>query len=84
MSGLVTLTSDNTAIPEFVIDGVSGFLTHSVDELAEKIIFLYENPDIFQKLSKTTHEWILQKAGIDQVKKKEIGIFEEIIKAKHN
>ncbi|MGE5458931.1 MAG: glycosyltransferase family 4 protein [Methanobacterium sp.] len=49
--GLVPLTSHNTAIPEFVQDQHAGFLTRSAAELAERIVYLYENPARFLAMS---------------------------------
>lgn len=50
-SGLVPISSDNTAIPEFIEDNKTGFLTMSAEEIAEKIEYLYNNPSVFQKMS---------------------------------
>lgn len=55
-SGLVPVTSQNTAIPEFVADRKDGFLTRSADEIADVFEFLYDNPQEFLKLSKAASE----------------------------
>ncbi|MGV2874572.1 glycosyltransferase family 4 protein [Macrococcus capreoli] len=52
-SGLVPLTSNNTAIPEFV-DINCGYLANSSEELKNAIIELYNNPEKFKMMSKSS------------------------------
>lgn len=70
-SGLVPLTSNNTAIPEFVIDNKTGYLTKSANELASKIEYLYNNPQVFLEMSDNAAKSIIEIAGIDSVMLKE-------------
>jgi glycosyltransferase involved in cell wall biosynthesis len=49
-SGLVPITSLNTAIPEFV-DASCGFLTTSVDEMVQALLTLHANEQEFRVLS---------------------------------
>lgn len=58
-SGLVAVTSNNTAIPEYV-DGSFGFLTNNHTELAGAIKQLYLSPDLYLKMSKKGSD-IMQK-----------------------
>lgn len=51
-SGLVPVTSRNTAIPEFVMHGESGLLTESSDEIASALETLAANPALFARLSR--------------------------------
>ena len=76
-SGLVPITSDNTAIPEFVTKDC-GFLTKDHLGIAAAIKTLYYNPKIFQKMSYESHFFIKNKCEADVVIQKE----KEIIYAK--
>lgn len=77
-SGLVPITSDNTAIPEFVSDHISGFLTTSAEEIAERLAYLANNPEVFQNMSENTSRHIIEKAGIDSVTEQEMAYMQEI------
>ncbi len=63
-SGLVPVTLNNTAIPEFV-DTDSGFLCNSSEEIEKAIIELNENYNFFSFLSKNAAEKIAEKCGIE-------------------
>lgn len=72
-SGLVTISSNNTAIPEFIDHNVSGVLTNnSPHKIAEAIEWIYNNPNEFQKISKDASFRIIAKSGIKSVVEKEI------------
>lgn len=53
-AGLPVITTDQGAIRESVIDGVNGFIVdkHNPGAIAEKIRFLYEHPDIREKMGR--------------------------------
>jgi glycosyltransferase involved in cell wall biosynthesis len=71
-SGLVCITSNNTAIPEFISPS-SGILTNNhPDEIANAIIYLNENPLIFKRMSKKAREEIREKAGFNSTVLKEL------------
>lgn len=70
-SGLVPVTSNNTAIPEFV-DKESGFLTNNPMEIAEAIKKLYKNPEMFNQMSKNASRKINVKCGKDNTIAKEL------------
>jgi glycosyltransferase involved in cell wall biosynthesis len=72
MSGLVPITSNNTAIPEFVKDRVSGFLTNSYQEIAASIQYLYDHPNQFLEMSANAHLHIQDIAGHEKVVKLEL------------
>jgi glycosyltransferase involved in cell wall biosynthesis len=79
-SGLVPITSNNTAIPEFVKKNASGFLTNNnYKKISKKIIYLFENENIFEKMSKNASEEIVLKCGYKEVIKKEIKLICKII-----
>jgi glycosyltransferase involved in cell wall biosynthesis len=72
MSGLVPITSNNTAIPEFVTDGECGFLTNNHQEIAARIMELYRNPDLFLQMSAKAHFHIQELAGQEKVLMQEL------------
>lgn len=57
-SGLVPITSNNTAIPEFVDQNRTGFLTEGPKDIANAILNLYHNPESFKDMSKKTSDRI--------------------------
>ena len=73
MSGLVPITSNNTAIPEYA-NKDCGYLTNNYHELAEAIKELYNNPKIFSEKSRNAHEFIKEKCSQNIVIQKEINI----------
>ena len=78
-SGLVPVKSLSTAIPEFVKDGQSGFLTKNSKEIAEKIELLYNNPELFLKMSENASQGIAKQAAIEKVVKEEIAVVKQCI-----
>jgi len=62
-SGLVPITSKNTAIPEFVTDGESGYLCAGPDEIAAAMTDLWESPERFEKMSAAASRSIGAKAS---------------------
>lgn len=82
-SGLVPIASDNTAIPEFVEDKKSGFLTKSHIEIADSIIYLYENPDVFLTMSAAAAATMREQCAKSLIIKKEIEIMREILRDKN-
>jgi glycosyltransferase involved in cell wall biosynthesis len=73
-SGLVPVTSNCTAIPEFVTDGVSGFLTHSLSEIAAAILTLFDSPETFSRMSAAAADEVRRKAALDMVVGKELDV----------
>ena len=72
-SGLVPVTSNNTAIPEYV-NNECGYLCNSYKEMAYAIEELINNPDTFQKKSKVAAEFIKEKCSPKIVIEKELNI----------
>ena len=64
-----------------VAENNTGFIAknNDVDEYVEKIIYLYQNPNICSTLSKNAIEWIEQNFSTTQEKKKYINIFNNVI-----
>ena len=73
-SGLVVITSNNTAIPEFVDNLKTGILTNSYREIAEAIIALNANPELFGRISECASKSIEKIAGRVGVISREIDI----------
>jgi len=72
-SGLVPITSDNTAIPEFV-NANCGFLTRSPVDIAKAIKKLYFDGELFMEMSKNASEHISAISSNGIVIKKEISM----------
>lgn len=77
-SGLVPVTSNNTAIPEFVPDNC-GYLANDYKELALAIKEMYENPKVFLKKSKNASKFIQKKCDSKMAIKSELKIIKENI-----
>lgn len=73
-SGLVPVTSDNTAIPEFVSDRSTGFLTHNYKQVADAIEEMYMNPDLFLKMSKQAADSMRAQCSISSVINQELEV----------
>lgn len=74
-SGLVPVSSNNTAIPEFVSDGISGLLTNNQPvDVAEALLRLAGDPQLFRKLSAEAARSICEKARLDSVIDREIAL----------
>jgi UDP-N-acetylglucosamine 2-epimerase (non-hydrolysing) len=73
-SGLIPISSNNTAIPEFVTHQQTGYLTNSSQEIADTIKMLYYNPSEFLKVSQCAALSIIQKSGSGVVIKKEMNM----------
>lgn len=78
-SGLVPVTSNNTAIPEFVKHNESGFLTNSASDIAGSIEKLYQQPELFLKISNNASRSISSSCGMNVIINKEKQIINEII-----
>jgi glycosyltransferase involved in cell wall biosynthesis len=75
-SGLVPITSNNTAIPEYVEDGKTGILTNSPQEVADAMEDLLLNPDKFQSVSAGAARSMRELCDIETISKKELTLIE--------
>ena len=83
-SGLVPITSDNTAIPEFV-NKKCAFLTQSPFDIAQAIKRMYFDENLFIQMSKNASEHIKAISGNKFVIKKEISmLFEDLLYEDNN
>lgn len=78
-SGLVPIASDNSAIPEYVKEGVTGFLPKNCKEAADRVEYLYRNPDKFLEMSAAASESINRIAGINVIIPREIELIENML-----
>ena len=56
--GVPVVASKVGGIPLQVIDGVTGFLAESVDDFAEKVVYLLENPRVAEELGRNGREHV--------------------------
>jgi glycosyltransferase involved in cell wall biosynthesis len=75
-SGLIPVTSDNTAIPEFVSDNQTGFLTRNSDDVAAAIEKLYHQPELFRKMSEATASSVRKLCSLEEIVSKELKLIE--------
>lgn len=75
-SGLVPISNAIGGIPDFVEDGVSGFLAerNNVNQMVEAISFLIDHPKVFKEMSVAASRNIQQLTGNDVVIKKELEV----------
>lgn len=73
-SGLVPITSNNTAIPEFVTDQQTGFVTNNATEVANAIEIMYYKPELFQTISQQTAASIKQICSLQTIVSKELNL----------
>ncbi|WP_163527369.1 glycosyltransferase family 4 protein [Halobacillus ihumii] len=71
-SGLVPITSNNTAIPEFVKQNETGILGNNSKQMADSILNLYNNPEKFIRISKSASENIITQSGLTATIEKEL------------
>ena len=75
-SGLVPVTSNNTAIPEFVHHNVSGILTNQPDEIADALEDMFQHPEKFTQMSYNASKSIKELCNIKIISKQELDIIE--------
>ncbi len=79
-SGLVPITSNNTAIPEFVKHNFNGLMSKNNPKLiAKNIKKIYQNSDLFLKLSINASKSIIEKSELNVTMNKEIELINTII-----
>ena len=76
-SGLLTVSNDNTAIPEFISDMDTGILANKPKELAEKILKVTSNKELFERITKAGRN-SMEEIDVKLTCKKELRILKEI------
>ncbi|HUC79681.1 MAG TPA: glycosyltransferase family 4 protein [Flavisolibacter sp.] len=75
-SGLVVITSNNTAIPEYVENGKTGLLTNSPQEVADAMEQMLMNPEKFQTISSAGARSMRELCDIETISEKELILIE--------
>lgn len=75
-SGLVPITSNNSAIPEYVKHGVTGILTKSPGQVAQAVEDLYNHTAKFQKISIAASQSMSEICNIHTIIHKELSIIQ--------
>ena len=73
-SGLVPLTTNNTAIPEYVKNRYSGLLSNTPEELANHIELIYNSPELFLELSKNAADEMRRICSMRTVVRQELDV----------
>ena len=83
--GKPVIGSNVGGIPEIIRDGVNGFLVppRSQEGLAEKILFLLENPDLMEKMGNTNAVEAKEKYDLQVKAKKILQLYNETL-SQHN
>lgn len=79
-SGLVPITSPTGGIPEYATDGVSSFQVKTAKDIADKIEFLYHNPDVFLNMSVQARQEIITKCDLTSTISKELKVIKSVLK----
>lgn len=77
-SGLVPITSPVGGIPEYATDQVSSFHVRTGKLIAEKIEYLYENPDVFLGMSKNARLEIVNKCNLSTTVDREVELISNL------
>lgn len=75
-SGLVPITSNNTAIPEYVDDKKDGILTNSPQQIADALEELFNSAEKFKLLSSNASKKIKNLCDIEKISRRELDIIE--------
>lgn len=78
-SGLVAVSSDVAAIPEFIHHGETGLLAPAEDPLAlaDLLEMLYFDDELFSRLSQFGSKWMADNCGRDATIGREITLIRE-------
>ena len=79
--GLPVVSTKHAGIPELVVDGESGFLVpeRSVDDLAERITYLCDHPEIWPQLSRAARRRVEAEFDIGRLSVDLVGLYEDLI-----
>lgn len=74
--GLIPVTTNNSAIPEFVNHGETGFLSNNPEEIAESILHLYHNEKEYLKVSRQASRAVDDQCGLAATIDREIEVIQ--------
>ncbi|HPA25367.1 MAG TPA: glycosyltransferase family 4 protein [bacterium] len=79
LSNVPIIGTNSGGIPETMQNGVTGFVVpeHGIEEIKEKILFLKNNPDIYQKMSQTAKEFSIKNFNWVKVAKDYINFYQQ-------
>lgn len=79
--GLPVVSTVHAGIPELVVDGESGFLVpeRSVDDLAERIMYLCDHPEIWPQLSHAARRKVESEFDIDGLSLKLVDLYASLL-----
>jgi glycosyltransferase involved in cell wall biosynthesis len=82
--GLPIISTDQGAITESVIDGVNGFIVDKKNpqQIAEKILYLIENPDLRIQMGRASRELYLQKFTEEKMVERLAACFNAVLSTK--
>lgn len=82
--GLPIIATTNTGAEDIVRDGKDGFIIpiRDVEKLKEKILFLYENPEISKQMGQSAKERVSSGFTWDDYGRKIVGEYERVLKEK--
>ena len=75
--GLPAISTVHAGIPELVVDGESGFLVpeRSADQLAERIVYLCDHPDIWSPISRAARLKVETEFDLEKLSKDLVAIY---------
>lgn len=78
--GLPVISTRHGGIPELVEDGISGFLVPERDAnaIAEKLIYLFEHPEMWAKMGKAGRVFVETQYNINQLNDELVQIYQQI------
>ncbi|HAN45490.1 MAG TPA: glycosyltransferase family 1 protein [Cyanobacteria bacterium UBA8156] len=79
--GLPVIHTPNTGGSDIVRDGIDGFCVpiRDVEALKEKILYLYENPDILQEMSQNAHQRAQTALSWEQYGERAIAAYQQLL-----
>lgn len=68
-------------IPEIIEEGINGLLApkHNAEILSEKIIYLFENPDLIEKFTNISHEKLINNYTTQMMAQKTLQVYKNVI-----
>jgi N-acetyl sugar amidotransferase len=73
-SGLVPITSEIGGIPEYAQNDVSCLFVNEAKEIADKIEFLYKNPEAFSRISANARKTVEGKCALKKTVEREVSL----------
>lgn len=77
--GIPVVTSDVGGLPEIVHDGFNGYLTHSENEMEERLRLLMASPELVVTLGANALEFARQNLSLDMVTKKTEEVYASVL-----